>query len=264
MTGRDWASWVPVFAIILHAPGTARAQAGPPFLSNDPGTPGNANWEINLASMRTIGRGFASYQAPQIDLNFGLGDRIQLSYEIPYILQSSSGQPRDSGWSNAYPGVKWRFLDQGDEGWRVSTFPQFETGVSAIAEQKGIASPGHRLLVPLEGSRKIGPLDLDFEAGYYFHGRGLREEILAFVAGRSFTPRLELDAEIYRDRAWGGPPNETTLDLGGRYKLHRGLIALFMLGRSLNSTSNGQPEFLGYFGVQILLSDYGRRLTSEP
>jgi hypothetical protein len=37
-----------VFALLpwrcLHA------QAGPPFLTNDAGTPGNANWEINVGA----------------------------------------------------------------------------------------------------------------------------------------------------------------------------------------------------------------------
>jgi len=56
-----------------------RSQAGPPFLTNDPGTPGNANWEINLASMQTLVCGMSSYQVPQIDVNFGVGDRIQLT-----------------------------------------------------------------------------------------------------------------------------------------------------------------------------------------
>src|SRR5271156_6823557 len=98
-----------LYAVVLHAPNTARAQAGPPFLTNDPGTPGNANWEINIASMQTIARGPATYEVPQIDLNFGLGDRIQLTYEIPYILQTSSGRPVQSGWGNGFPGVKWRF-----------------------------------------------------------------------------------------------------------------------------------------------------------
>src|SRR5580704_3272684 len=141
--------------------GNLRAQAGPPFLTNDPGTPSNANWEINLASMQTITRGVASYQVPQIDLNFGLGDRIQLTYEIPYVVQSSSGQPEQSGWGNGFPGVKWRFLDQGDEGWQLSTFPQVETGTSAEARQKGIASLGPRYLLPLEIAKKVGPLDMD-------------------------------------------------------------------------------------------------------
>jgi hypothetical protein len=250
-------------ASILHFADSAHAQAGPPFLTNDPGTPGNANWEINLGSMETISRGVSSYQVPQIDLNFGLGDRIQLTYEIPYVLQTSGGQPIESGWSNAYPGVKWRFLDEGDESWQVSTFPQAETGTSSLARQKGIAVPGPRYLLPLEVSKKIGPLDVDFEAGYYVAGHGPKERILGFVAGRPVTDRLELDAELYDDRAYDVTPQSVTLDLGGRYKLGRGLIALFMAGRSVNGVSDRRPEFIGYFGIQMLLSNYGRTFTSE-
>jgi hypothetical protein len=252
-----------LFAVSLFAPCIARAQGGPPYFTNDPGTPGNANWEINLGSMQTIARGVASYQVPQIDLNYGVGDRIQLTYEVPYVLNTGTGATR-SGWGNAYPGVKWRFLDQGEDGWQLSTFPQVETGASAMAQQRAIALPGPRLLLPLEVARKVGPIDFDFEAGYYFPRRGAREQILGLVAGRSLTQRLEVDAEIYNDRAMGAPPNNTTLDVGGRYKLSRGFIALFMAGRGLSNSSGGQPEFIGYIGIQILLSDYGRALATEP
>jgi hypothetical protein len=250
--------------LLLGAPGIAGAQAGPPFLTNDPGTPGNANWEINVASMQTVARGVASYQVPQIDLNFGVGDRIQLTYEVPYIVQASSGQPVDSGWGNAYPGIKWRFFDQGEEGWQASIFPQAEAGTPAAARDKGIATLGPRYLLPLEVSKKLGPLDIDFEAGYYFPSHGLRERIFGFVAGRPLTERFELYAELYDDRAYGGPPHDTTLDFGGRYKLRPGIIALFMAGRSINGDSDGQPLFMGYIGIQILLSDYGRRFTVDP
>ena len=100
--------------------------------------------------------------------------------------------------------------------------------------------------------------------GYYVPGHGPRERILGLVGGRSVTRRLELDAEIYDDHAYGAGPHSTVLDLGGRYKLGRGFIALFMAGRSLNGYADGQPEFVGYFGVQILLSHYGRTFTTEP
>jgi hypothetical protein len=251
-------------AIAFLSPGAVLAQAGPPYLTNDPGTPGNGNWEINIASMQSIARGVASYQIPQLDLNFGLGDRIQLTYEIPYVVQTSSGQAAQSGWSNGFPGVKWRFLDQGEGGLQMSIFPQVETGVSQLARQKGIGVAGPRYLLPLEVTKKIGEFDVDFEAGYYFPGNGPKERIFGLVAGRSLTERLELDAEFYDDRAYDASPHSTTLDFGGRYKLHGGVIALFMAGRSLTGTSNGQPEFFGYFGVQILLSNYGRTLNSEP
>ncbi len=253
-----------LMAALLQAPERAAAQAGPPFLTNDPGTPGNANWEINIASMQTITRNAAAYQTPQLDLNFGVGDRIQLTYEIPYVLQSSDGRAYQSGWSNAYPGVKWRFLDQGEDGWQASIFPQAEAGTSSSARAKGIAVPGPRYLLPFEVTHKLGPLDVDFEAGFYVGGRGQRERTLGLVVGRSVTERLELDAEVYDDRAAGASPHSTTLGLGGRYKLTRSFIALFMAGRSIDGFGGGQPEFMGYIGIQILLSDYGRSLNTEP
>jgi hypothetical protein len=255
----------PLAALVLCSSTSSllHAQAGPPFLTNDPGTPGNANWEINLGSMQTIARGASAYQVPQIDLNFGVGDRIQLTYEVPFVLETAAGKPLESGWGNGYPGIKWRFLDQGEDGWQLSTFPQLETGASAPARQKGIAVPGPRYLLPLEVTRKVGPLNLDFEAGYYVAGHGPKERILGFAAGRSVTERLELDAEVYDDRAYDDGSHSTTVDVGGRYRLHRGFIALFMAGSSVTGYSDGRPEFIGYLGLQILLSNYGRTLTEE-
>jgi hypothetical protein len=246
----------------LAVPRAACAQAGPPYLTNDPGTPGNGNWEINLASMTTRSAGVTQWQIPQIDLNYGLGDRIQLTYEIPYVIQSGGGEPQASGWSNAFPGIKWRFLDQGEGGWQMSAFPQYETPGSTSAQRKGIAEEGSRFLLPFEVAKSLGPLDLDFEAGYYFAHRGPEERILGFVAGHRFTPRLELDVELYNDHAMGAEPNFTTLDLGGRYRLGRGFILLFMAGRSV-AHSSGQIDFMSYLGVQILLSDYGLHLEKE-
>jgi hypothetical protein len=249
------------------APRMALAQAGPPYITNDPGTPGNANWEINIAEMTTIQRGVDSYQVPQIDLNYGLGDRIQLTYEIPYVVQTADRQPGANAWGNGLPGVKWRFVDQGEGGWQISTFPQFETRASAYAQRTGIAGDGPRLLLPIEFARSVGPMDLDFEAGYYFpwHGQGNEERILGLVAGHTFSARLELDTELYNDHGMGGTgPDFTTLDLGGRYKLRRGFILLFMAGRSIAGPAATQVDFMGYIGVQILLSNYGRTLTAAP
>jgi hypothetical protein len=246
----------------LSATGGARADAGPPFLTNDPGTPGNGNWEINIGSMQTIERGTGSYQLPQIDLNFGLGERFQLTYEIPYVVQTRDGASTTSGWSNAYPGIKWRFFDQGEGGWQLSTFPQFETAGSAGAQRTGIAAPGSRLLLPLELARAAGPFSVNLEAGYYV--QGAPERILGLVIGRALTPRLELDAELYNDRVLGGGTDSVTLDLGGRCRLSRSFIVLFMAGRSIAASSAGEVQFMGYLGVQILLSDYGRKLGGEP
>lgn len=206
--------------------------------------------------MLTKEPGSTSTQLPLLEVNFGLGDRIQLSYGIPYVIQSTSGASQHTGWGNALFGVKWRFLDKGDEGWQVSTFPQVETAGSARAQREGIALDGPRLLLPIEVARKVGPLDVNFEVGYYLPRNGPDERFFGLIAGRQVTPRLELDGELFHDRASGGPPNETTLDFGLRY--------LFMAGRSVSGDSDGHAQFLGYLGVQILLSDYGRALMHDP
>jgi hypothetical protein len=239
----------------------AAADAGPPYLTNDPGTPGNANWEINLGSMQTLERGVGSYQLPQFDFNFGLGDRIQLTYQVPYVVEYRDGEPRASGWGNGLPGVKWRFFDQGEGGWQLSTFPQLQIAGTARAQREGIAGDGPRLLLPLEVARSAGPVALNFEVGYYLPDQhGSTERILGFVAGGAVNARLELDAELYNDHVMGSSPNVVTLDFGGRYKLNRSFILLFMAGRSLAGNASGQTEFMGYLGVQILLSHYGTQL----
>ena len=145
----------------------------------------------------------------------------------------------------------------------MSVFPQMESGLSALAQAKGLGAAGPRFLLPFELQRTLGPIDVDFEVGTYFPEHGAKERILGFAAGRSVTERFELDGEIYDDFADAGVPHAITLNLGGRYKLRHGLIALFLLGRSLNGFSYGQPEFTSYLGVQILLSDYGRHFSTD-
>jgi hypothetical protein len=203
--------------------------------------------------MQTLEHAVASYQLPQIDLNFGLGERIQLTYEIPYVVQTREGAPSASAWSNAYPGLKWRFYDEGEGGWQLSMFPQFQTSGSAAAQRAGIAVPGSRLLLPLEAARTLGPFSLNFEAGYYAQGRP--ERLVGFVAGRSVSERLELDAELYNDHVLGSSPDVVTLDFGGRYQLRRGFILLFMAGRSVTAPPHARL-CLAEGGYEIIL--YGK------
>ena len=213
--------------------------------------------------MQTTLPGVSSWQLPQLDVNYGVGERVQLTGEIPYVIVNASGQPQADGWGNASPGVKWRFFDQGAGGWQMSTFPMYQTGVSSEAQRKGIGVEGPRLFLPLELARKVGAFSFDLEVGTYLPWHGNHEDIIGLVAGQQITPRFELDAEIYDDHVRGAP-HVTTLDVGGRYHLHRGFNLLFMAGRSLSGSSPGQVEFMGYLGIQVLLSNYGRTFSEAP
>lgn len=256
-----------LFILLFFVSPQVYAQGGPPLLTNDSGTPGNTNWEINFGVMQVLRQHANVFQVPQLDLNYGLGDRIQLTYEVPYVLQTSGGHPIESGWSNGVTGVKWRFFQQDHGGWNISTFPQLEIQGPSRSVQVGIADGGTRLFLPIEVNKAVGPVNLDFEAGYFFplHSPQSRDErILGFAAGHEFTPKFELIGEVYYDSVMGVPPHDTTFDVGGRYRFHKGLLLLFIAGRSFAGNSSGQPEFISYIGLQILLRKYGRELNPEP
>jgi hypothetical protein len=62
-----------------------------------------------------------------------------------------------------------------------------------------------------------------------------------------------LDAEFYGLGTFNQSFNQQTLGAGARYKLRPPFILLLMAGRSVAPAHNGQPSFVGYFGMQFLL-----------
>jgi hypothetical protein len=262
-SGQRWRRPWLLILFFLAFPAMVHAQGAPPLLTNDPGTPGNGSWEINLGVLPVVRQHQDAFQVPQIDVNFGLGDRIQLTYEIPFVLQNQTGQPAQTEWSNNTLGLKWRFLDD-THGWSASIFPQLEPPGLGAAVKIGIATSGTRLLLPVEITKSVGPINLGFEAGYFIPWHSHGERIIGFAAGHDVTTKLNILGEVYNDRAMGALPHDTTFDAGGKYQFHKGLLLMFMAGRTFSGNSSGQPEFMGYLGVQILLGKYGKELQSEP
>ena len=107
----------------ICTPGVLFAQAGPPYYTNDPGTPGNKNWEINFGYMPFLYRGQSLSHTPDVDINFGAGDRVQLTFETGCLRVHNPGQTVKYGLEQDQIGVKWRFYDKGENG-AISIFPQ--------------------------------------------------------------------------------------------------------------------------------------------
>jgi len=129
-----------LFAFFATIAGIAHAQGGPPFRTDDPETPGNKHWEINFGWIGDRNPEAGSYQVPDFDFNYGLGDRIQLKYELPIAIEETRPQPATPG-NPATPGqvigglgesllgIKWRFYEHhpGDQAFRN----RFGTGLLA-------------------------------------------------------------------------------------------------------------------------------------
>lgn len=247
-----------VLLLVLLGPTPVQAQGGPPYYTNDPGTPGHLNWEINVGYMPFYFSGQSTSHVPDVDINFGVGSRIQLTYEnawlrvrLPSSKESAASTKYGLGQSN--PGVKWRFYDGGDGHLQISTFPQFFLNNGNEAVKRGITPSSQTFLLPLEFSKKLGPVDVDYEIGYAAVHKGSDGWITGIVVGHDFSHKLELDAEFYNTGSFHPTANQPVLDIGGRYKLHSPVILLFMAGRALQASSPNQAYFQGYFGLQFLL-----------
>jgi hypothetical protein len=237
----------------LVATAAAFAQGGPPYYTNDPGTPGHLNWEINFGYMPFLYSDQSVSHTPDVDINFGVGDRIQLTYENAWLRVKIPKSATEYGLGQSNPGVKWRFYDAGESGLSISVFPQAFLNNPNDAVRRGITPASEGFLLPFEFSRKFGPVDVDYEIGYEFVHKGPNAWLSGLVIGHEFTPKFELDMELYNQGSFHPSENQPAIDFGGRYKIHSPVIFLFMAGRSLEPARGNQSYFQGYFGIQLLL-----------
>jgi hypothetical protein len=223
------------FAFILLGSIAARAQGGPPFLTDDPETPGNKHWEINFGYIGDRNPAAGAYQVPDFDINYGLGERIQLKFEIPIAIEEERPQPATpagaaqtghvlGGLGESYPGVKIRFYEhhpgdpwfgrnapskRGQNGggapveepvvnFSMSTYPQLALNNPTRAVARGLVPNGPDFLLPLEVNARVGPIRFDTELGYHFGNHALPQSwIRGLLVGHEFSDRTEAYAEIY-------------------------------------------------------------------
>lgn len=243
-----------LFAFICLTACLSSAQGGPPLFTDDPGTPGNHHWEINIGATTDRRLGVRDDEVPQLDLNYGAGDHLQLNYQVPWILHSSeTALTTKSGLGNSQFAVKWRFYENSRHEFQISTYPRLEVNNPNDSVARGLAARGTSFLLPIEVAKKVGPVDVNGEAGHWFQHYGPGRWIFGLAIGRQVTERLELLGEYYRVKSSDPAQADETLDGGGRLHLKGPLLLLFMAGRSLRSAASGESQLVGYIGVQLLL-----------
>jgi hypothetical protein len=242
-----------IFVLPFCCSSALRAQGGPPYYTNDPGTPGSRNWEINLGYMPFLYNDQSTAHVPDVDINYGVGDRIQLTFENAWLRVKNGADAAKYGVGQDQLGVKWRFYDDKQIGLGISIFPQVSINNPDHSAQRGITPPGASFLIPVEFTKTLGPIDVDWEVGYNAVHAGPDGWIAGLVVGHDVSKKLELDAEFYGLGTFNNTNSQRTLEAGARYKLRPPFILLVMAGRSVAPARRGEPYFVGYFGMQFLL-----------
>jgi hypothetical protein len=191
--------------------------------------------------------------SPRLDFNYGVGERIQLKFEVPWVRAREDGNGLQDGAGNAVAGVKWRFL--GQEGVRVawSVYPQLEFNTTHSSVEKRIVDDGPRFLLPTELTVEFAHLEVNGEIGRNFVSGGSDNWIFGVSAERRVA-RLELLGELHGEQMPGGT-TELFVNVGARPKLTRQTVLLLATGRTVHNSVNGGSRIYLYAGLQLNLPD---------
>jgi hypothetical protein len=230
----------------------ANALGGPPLLTDDPDTPGPNHWEINIAMTSQVEAQQWQLGTPLLDINYGVGDHIQLKYQVPLTIYVPNNSGARVGMGNSLLGVKWRFIDQTNGcPLEVSTYPQFEFIYPHSSVQRVQADDGHNLLLPIEVEHKFEALTVYAEGGYLIN-QDREPEVLYGLAGEyEFSEKFSLMGEFYGGLGNEFQENGLSFNLGFRRSLTEHVALIGSAGRAITGPASDAPTFMSYLGLQL-------------
>jgi len=226
----------------------ALAQAGPPFVTDDPEPPPPGGWEINVPFILERTPGKTEMDAPLFDFNYGLPD-VQLKLEFPVKIVHEDRDGTAAGAGDLLLGVKWRFLNDEQSQFQLGTYPQLLLPTEDEARDLGEGRPA--FVLPLVAQKSWDKWTLYGNVGFWWQTAA--ETRNYFYAGavleREINERLTLGAELF-----GNSPKERggrcdiAFNVGGIWKLNKKVNLLFTGGRDVV----GNTHAMAYVGLQFL------------
>jgi hypothetical protein len=224
------------------------AQAGPPFVTDDPEPPPPGGWEINVPFILERTAGNTEMNGPLFDFNYGLPN-VQLKLEFPVTIVHEDSSGTAAGAGDLLLGVKWRLLNDERSQLQLGVYPQLLLPTGDRAQGLGEGRPAY--VLPLLVQKSWEKWTLYGNVGFWWQTAA--EARNYFYAGavleREINERLILGAELFGNspKERGGR-SEMAFNLGGTWKLSNHINLLFAGGRDIV----GDTTAMGYIGLQLL------------
>jgi hypothetical protein len=178
----------------------------------------------------------------------------------------SAGNSAQSGVGPMLVGVKWRFIDQEKDGvLSISTYPQFSFHPGYSSKNPDIAASGNYWLLPLEFSKRWGPIAINPEIGYQYNTQvnpeigdqfntQSRDSWFYGVVG-AYEPvrNFELLAELHGDVMVQRGASDLLFNLGFRYPFTKHILLIASAGHTIRTLPGIEAQWLTYFGLQFRL-----------
>jgi hypothetical protein len=223
------------------------AQAGPPFVTDDPDVPPVGGWEINIPFTLKRTPGSTQMNAPLLDFNYGL-PQLQLEFDIPLAV-SSDTKATNAGLGDLLYGVKWRFFDDEKTQIQLGTYPQMFAPTGN--HRRGLGGGRPNYILPLQAEKSWDKWTLYGDLGYRLQ-TALGQQSYWYtgaVLQREINDRLSLGFELFGNTTTvpNGRP-DVAFNVGGSLKLNEHLNFIFTGGRDFV----GDTHAMLYLGLQIV------------
>ncbi len=224
------------------------AQAGPPFVTDDPEPPPPGGWEINIPFILDRTPSVTEMDAPLFDFNYGLPN-VQLKLELPIRIVHEDNDGTAAGAGDLLLGVKWRFFNNEQSQLQFGIYPQLllPTGDRA----RSLGDDRAAFVLPLLAQKNWEKWTLYSNVGFWWQtGAKTRNYFYAgAVLEREINERLTLGVELFGNspKERGGR-SELAFNLGGVWKLSKHVNLLFAGGRDIV----GDTTAMAYIGLQVL------------
>lgn len=225
----------------------------PPMQTEDTETPGANNWEINVVLSGDVGSDEREVDAPSLDLNYGLGDNVQLTYEVPYAfareepqraISGSSATVSANGVGDSIFGVKYRFYDNKDTGLSFAIYPQIQ--FRTPGGNRRVSDGRTVLILPLVVTREFEHASISANAGSE-SSSGEQRYFASFGVGRRLSSDVALLAEIVGTNLNAADEKHVLLNFGLRRKISKTQSLSGSLGRDIYA--GGDQSKHNYFNI---------------
>lgn len=222
------------------------------MITDDPGTPGPGKFEINLAIAFERRPSEVAFDAPAIDINYGVGENIQLTLQTAPVLLKRSDHGLIGGLGGTEAALKWRFLDEEKFGTDVSMFPRVIFNIVQSSIRRGLSEDGTRVQLPFQVAKKFGIVAFDFEWGALASTVGRSEWLYGIVGGVELTKSTTVMAELHGTSRMSFDRDVLAVNVGVRQKLTDHVILIASLGHEVRAPDDDELALIGYCGVQLL------------
>ena len=214
----------------------------PPLDVDDPSTPGCNKWEINIVMDGDLHHSKNEYELPLFDINYGIGDNLQLKYEVPNTVSSD----RHGSLGDSKIGVKFQFYGNEESRLQMAVYPQLllsSSNQAAAADEpssRGTVTTLPFLITRRLAKTKRGDIMMTANLGYNISTRPDTLDFVSAAVGvgapfiKSSSILMELATEQAARRAGDDPRQQLLkLDVAATVPLNKNFLLFGSLGHSL-------------------------------